>query len=261
MNEATITRFPKLDYSCNEAMNTLATNISYCGDDIKVIELTSRYQHEGKSYIAMNLLRTFTSFGKTVVLLDADLRRSSLISKYGIKFQNGDPNGLAQYLAGRCTVSDIVYQTDIPGAYIIPTGRLVSNSLQLIKSPRFAELIDTLAESSDLVLIDTPPAGLIVDAVEISKSCDGALIVVDCGEGHKREIADINNAISRTGCTVLGTVINAVDMSNYSNRKYYYSGKYYHRYYGGYGSYGYYKKRESDQKDKQDGSSQEKDKK
>ena len=233
MNKVEIKKFPKAEYSVNEAFNTLATNISYCGDDIRVIEITSRYQHEGKSFVAMNLMRTFASFGKSVVLVDADLRRSNLIAKYQMVFGREKPQGLAQYLAGLCSAESIVYETNIEGAYIVPVGRLVSNSLQLLKGERFGQLIDMLAENADIVLIDTPPAGLIVDAVEIAKQCDGAMIVVDYGEGHKREINDISENISRTGCQMLGAVINAVDMSAYTNRKYYYSGKYYRRYYHG----------------------------
>lgn len=244
--KAEIRGFSELDYTANEAMNTLATNISYCGEDIKVIEFTSRYQHEGKSFVVMNLMRTFASFGKTVVMVDADLRRSNIISKYRVSFSEPKPAGLAQYLAGINSISDVIYETNIPGAYMVPVGRLVSNSLQLLKSERLKRLIDALAESADIVLIDTPPAGLIVDAVEIAKHCDGAIIVVDYEEGHKREIADVSNSLTRAGCDVLGAVINAVDMNSYSNKKYYYSGKYYRKYYGG--SYGsYYKAREEDE--------------
>lgn len=233
MSKAMIRNLKTPEYSVNEAFNTLATNISYCGDDIKAIELTSRYQHEGKSYISMQLLRTFAGFGKTVVLVDADLRRSNMNSKYQISFEAEKPQGLAQYLAGLCGISDIVYETNIENAYYVPVGRLVSNSLQLLKNNRLGLLIDQLCDSADIVLIDTPPAGLIVDAVEIAKHCDGALLVVDYGEGHKREVGDIADAINRTGCQVLGAVMNAVDMSAYTNRKYYYSGKYYRRYYHG----------------------------
>ena len=78
MNYLNITRFPPLDYACTEAMNTLCTNLSYCGTDIRTILFTSRYEQEGKSGIAMNVMRTLAGYGKRVLLVDADLRCSTL---------------------------------------------------------------------------------------------------------------------------------------------------------------------------------------
>ena len=75
MNQMKITRFPTLDYACIEAINTLCTNLFYCGDNITSVLFTSRYEQEGKSSITMNVMRTLASFGKRVVLVDADLRR------------------------------------------------------------------------------------------------------------------------------------------------------------------------------------------
>ena len=106
MNHLNITRFPALDYSCNEAINTLCTNLFYCGDNIRSVMITSRYEHEGKSSITMNMMRTLASCGKRVVLVDSDLRRSDLARRYGFAFQNQEANGLAQYLAGMCSLDD-----------------------------------------------------------------------------------------------------------------------------------------------------------
>ena len=230
-NHVIINRFPKLSYSANEAMNTLATNLSYCGDDIHVIQFTSRSGHEGKSFVTMNLLRTVAGLQKKVVLLDADLRRSHLVHSYGMAFGTETVNGLAQYLAGMCRREDILYETDIPGAWFIPIGRQVEGSLQLLSKPGFGELVAYLKGCFDLVLIDTPPAGTLIDAIEIAKYCDGAVIVVGSGMGNKNEITDVADAITRTGCPVLGMVMNRVDMKNFTNKKYYYSRKYY-GYYG-----------------------------
>ena len=78
MNQLSIGRFPELDYACGEAMNTLCTNLFYCGENIRSVLLTSRYEQEGKSSIAMNVMRTLAGYGKRVVLVDADLRRASV---------------------------------------------------------------------------------------------------------------------------------------------------------------------------------------
>lgn len=94
MNQLEINHFPSLDYACNEAMNTLCTNLSYCGTDIRAILITSRYEHEGKSGIAMNVMRTLASYGKNVLLVDADLRCSTLARRYRFHFAGGRPTAL-----------------------------------------------------------------------------------------------------------------------------------------------------------------------
>jgi len=102
MNQLEISKFPPLEYAPNEAFNTLATSLFYCGVDTKTILVTSRYAAEGKSYVSMNLMRTLASLNKRVVLLDTDLRRSGIIGQFRVRFDTTSPMGLAQYLAGMC---------------------------------------------------------------------------------------------------------------------------------------------------------------
>ena len=241
MNQMNITRFPALDYACNEAINTLCTNLFYCGDNIRAVLFTSRYEQEGKSAITMNVMRTLASFGKRVVLVDADLRCSSLARRYRFTFNQEEASGLAQYLAGMCELEDALYETDLPNAHILPAGREVLSSLQLLASPRYKEMMDALKESFDVILVDTPPAGIIVDAVEIAKYCDGAIIVVAYNVGRKQEVGDVASNIAKTGCQVLGAVMNGVDLKSFRNRRYYYRSERYSSYY----RYGKTEKREN----------------
>lgn len=231
MNELEISKFPPLEYAPNEAFNTLSTSLFYCGTDVKTILITSRYAVEGKSFVSMNLMRTLASLNKQVVLLDTDLRRSGIVGQFRIRFETSTPMGLAQYLAGMCQMEEILYKTDIPNAYLIPIGREVSSSLQLLSSQRMSDLMEQLRSKFDVVLVDSPPAGVIVDALEIAKYCDGALIVVSYNRGKKQEIGEVKAAIEKTGCKVLGAVLNNVDFDAYSNRKYYYKSERYAYYY------------------------------
>ena len=240
MNEIKISKIPVPTYAVDEAMNRLATSLSFCGKDMKVIELTSRFAGEGKSYVSLNLMRTIANLGKRVVLIDADLRRSSLVQRYKMKFKQENSLGLAQYLAGMCSMEDIVYMTNIPNAYYVPVGKLVNSSLRLLSGPLFQQLVEGLREKYDVILIDTPPVDSIVDAVEISKSCDGVLLVVKYGTGTKKEIGGAVESVTLTGCPVVGIVMNMVDMHKFTNRKYYYSKGY----------YGYYKNDDLYTKDK-----------
>ena len=92
-----------------------------------------------------------------------------------------------------------------------------------------------LKNSFDYILVDTPPAGVIVDAVEIAKHCDGAVIVVGYNRGRSQEVGEVAANIAKTGCKVLGAVMNGVDMKSFRNRKYYYRSGRYSTYYHHYG--------------------------
>ena len=234
MNQLSIGRFPELDYACGEAMNTLCTNLFYCGENIRSVLLTRRYEQEGKSSIAMNVMRTLAGYGKRVVLVDADLRCSTLARRYRFSFAHRETFGLAQYLAGMCELEDAVYQTNLPGAYILPAGREVLNSMQLLSSPRYGEMMQALRKNFDVVLVDSPPAGVIVDAVEIAKYCDGAIIVVAYNKGRRQDIGEVAASIAKTGCKVLGAVMNGVNLKSFRNRRYYYRSERYSSYYNRY---------------------------
>lgn len=238
MNYLNITRFPPLDYACTEAMNTLCTNLSYCGADIRTILFTSRYEQEGKSSIAMNVMRTLAGYGKRVLLVDADLRCSTLARRYRFNYARREAFGLAQYLAGMCELEDAIYQTDLNGAYILPAGRDVLNSMQLLASSRYGEMMRMLKESFDIILVDSPPAGVIVDAVEVARHCDGAVLVVGYNKGRGQDIGEVAANIAKTGCQVLGAVMNGVDLKSFRNRRYYYRSDRYSAYYRRYGEAG-----------------------
>lgn len=235
MKQLKIGRFPALDYACSEALNTLCTNLSYCGREVRSILFTSRYEQEGKSGIAMNVMRTLAGYGKRVLLVDADLRCSTLARRYRFTYAQRENAGLAQHLAGMCELQDVVYRTNLPGAFILPAGHEVLNSMQLLASYRYGEMMDALRDEFDIVLVDSPPAGLIVDAIEIARYCDGAVIVVEYNRGRVQDVADVASNLAKTGCKVLGAVMNGVNLKSFRNRKYYYRSERYSAYYHHYG--------------------------
>ena len=235
MKQLKIGRFPALDYACSEALNTLCTNLSYCGREVRSILFTSRYEQEGKSGIAMNVMRTLAGYGKRVLLVDADLRCSTLARRYRFTYAQRENAGLAQHLAGMCELQDVVYRTNLPGAFILPAGHEVLNSMQLLASYRYGEMMEALRDEFDIVLVDSPPAGLIVDAIEIARYCDGAVIVVEYNRGRVQDVADVAANLAKTGCKVLGAVMNGVNLKSFRNRKYYYRSERYSAYYHHYG--------------------------
>lgn len=227
MKSLSIGRFPPLSYACSEAVNTLCTNISFSGENVKKIMITSCHASEGKSFLSMNIMRTMAKFGKTVALVDADLRRSMISSKYGIQFADKEHRwGLAHLLAGMAPMDNVIYSTDIDGAYMVPIGREVSNPLPLLNSPRFGELLDRLAQGVDYVFVDAPPVGTVIDGAEIAKSCDGTLLVVSYNTVRRQELIDVKEQLEQTECPILGTVLNMVEFDSYLSRKYYYKSYY-----------------------------------
>ena len=181
------------------------------------------------------MMRTLAELGKYVVLLDADLRRSTIDTDYQARYTGGEKLGLAHYLAGKCEIEDILYQTDIDGAYFVPIGIAVSNSLALLNSPRFQTLIRQLSSQADYVLVDAPPIGVIVDASEIAKSCDGAMLTVGYNMVRRKDLEEARQQIELSGCTALGAALNNVPQDAFENRKY--AGRSYYNHYGHYGQY------------------------
>lgn len=235
MKKLRFSAFPPLSYAGSEAINTLCTNLTFSGNGIKKIMISSCHASEGKTTITMNVLRTMAKLGKRVVLVDCDLRRSTIVKHFGVEFESaGEVYGTTHLLAGMATEEDALYETDIPGAYIVPVIKTVRNSLSLLNSDRMKQLLDWLAEYFDYVLVDAPPIGALIDAAQIARYCDGTLLVVNYNAVTKKELADAKTQIEQSGCPILGTVINQAAFDSYLNRKYYYKSYYYNYYYYGY---------------------------
>ena len=235
MKKAIIHRVDTQDYTGAEALNTICSNLSFAGKNLKKIVFTSCTAHEGKSYMTMQIMQNLARRGKRVVLVDTDLRMSVLVSRYDIEMV-GEYTGLAHYLAGYCGMDDIVYETNIYNAYIVPEGRDVANPIPLLNSPDFVDLLDHLAAQFDVVLVDAPPIGLVIDAAEIGRYCDGAVFVCEYNSARRRELAIAKHQMEASGCRLLGCIINKVTFDTISSKKYYnrtyyshYNSEYYRR--------------------------------
>ena len=226
-------KLKKLEYTRAEQLNSISVNLDFCGDDIKVINVTSTHENEGKSFVSMHLWRTCARNGKRVILLDCDLRKSRIIRDYEGECDE-EIVGITHYLAGLVPLEDIVYKTNIRNADIIPVGKNVSNPINLLKKPRFEKLIEELRKHYDLIIIDTPPVQPVIDSAYISQKCDGTILVVNYGDATVYEILETKNQLLAAHATILGVVLNSVPYN--SGRFYYKTSKYYNRY-----RYKYYK--------------------
>ena len=220
MKTVNICHLQQLDFITSEAINTICTNLTFSGRDLHRILVTSNAASDGKSWIAMHMAVNLAKRGRRVLLIDGDMRRSMLVQRYNIRFE-GKGNGLAHYLTGQCGLDECVYSTNVSGLCIMPAGRDVSNPVALIDTPYFSDMLDELARHFDVVLLDTPPIGAVIDAAEIAVDCDGAVLVVEYKKTRLREIAECKRQIERSGTPVLGCIINKVAFDGISEKRYY----------------------------------------
>lgn len=217
-------------YAMREELKTLRTNLQFCGDDKRVILITSSAAGEGKSATSLNLAVSLTELGKKVILVDADIRKSVMVSR----LQKGTVNyGLAHFLAGQCQVSEAVCAVrNVEGLHMMFSGPSVPNPTELLSSSRFEKMILAFRKVYDYIIIDGPPLGLVVDSAIIAKHCDGAAIVVAAGMVKYRFVQTVKEKLLNAGCPVLGVILNKVDRDGGGKyyRKHY--GKYYGEYYG-----------------------------
>lgn len=226
------------NFRIKEAFKTLRTNIEFSGDDVKVICVTSCTPNEGKSSISFDLAKSFAQNGKKALLVDADLRKSVMRTKH----KSGRVRlGLTNCLAGKAPFEDCLCMTDTPNFYMVFAGPVPPNPSELLGNNRFQRLIEEARERFDIIIVDTPPLGSVIDTAVVSKFCDGAVIVIECGAISYRFARKVKEQLDVTNCRILGCVLNKVNMStNGYYGRYYgrYYGKYYGRYYGKY--YGKY---------------------
>ncbi len=215
----------------SEAFKSLRANIEFCGKEQRVIALTSCIPNEGKSVVSMNLAASLAETGKRVVLIDADLRKSVLLGRLGT---TGRIFGLTNFLAGQCQLAEAVCKTNYPTLDLIIAGPSAPNPAELLGSQGFGQLIEHLRNYYDYIIIDTSPLGSVIDSAVVAKMCDGIVIVVAANTVSRRFIRKIKEQLERTGCKILGVVLNMVDMSNSSYYGKYGGGKYYGKYYGRY---------------------------
>ena len=210
------------DYFYEEAIKTLRTNIQFTGTEVKSIVITSCYPNEGKSDVVFQLALEIGKMGKKVLVLDADIRKSSYISRFQVKQKTA---GLSQYLSGQSGLQDIVYSTNFRDVDIIFAGPAAPNPSELLAQESFASLVHTMRGKYDYVLVDTPPVGSLTDAAVVARQCDGAILVVESDLVSRRVALKAKQQLEMSACHILGAVLNKVDIKKnkyYSKYSYYY---------------------------------------
>ncbi len=212
----------KADYFYEESIKTLRTNIQFTGVDVKTIVFTSCYPNEGKSDITFQLAMEIGKTGKRVLLIDADIRKSSFLTRYGVTQKT---EGLSQFLSGQTGGDRIVYKTNFENVDMIFAGPVAPNPSELLEQEAFSRLVRMMREQYDYVLIDTPPIGSLIDAAVVAKQCDGAVLVIESELVSYKVALRAKEQLAMSGCRILGAVLNKVDVKKdryYSKYNYYY---------------------------------------
>jgi non-specific protein-tyrosine kinase len=195
--------------SAAEAYRALRANIEFACVDrpLHTLLVTSAAPGEGKTITASNLAVVVAQTGRTVLLVDADLRKPAVHMVFGL------PNaaGLTTMLRDeKVSLDTIIHVTEQPGLGIVTSGPLAPNPAELLGSNRMQGILDRLRESADLVIFDSPPLQAVTDAAVIGSFVDGTLLVIDAKRSRRRVVRAGREALSRAGANVLGAVLNRV---------------------------------------------------
>lgn len=196
-----------MDFRTREAYKTLRTNVQFCGDDVKVVSITSCVPNEGKSMVAFNLAVSMAESGKKVLFVDADLRKSVLIGRYKI---NKAIKGLTQFLSGVESLEKVKHTTNINNLDMILSGPVPPNPAELLNNSKFVELINKAKEMYDYVVLDTPPIGQVIDPAIVARQTDGVIFLISQGNISYKYAQKQIEQLKKSGCRILGAVLNKV---------------------------------------------------
>ncbi|MDQ0350009.1 GumC family protein [Ancylobacter vacuolatus] len=196
----------------------------------RVVEVTSASPSEGKTSIALAIAASAASSGKRVVLIDCDLRRPSITQQFGLD----EKPGLVEWLAQAVSSEGLLHRHSASGIYVLGAGAKTQNPPDLLGSARMQHLIEQLRQNFDLVVMDAPPVGPVVDAAILAPVADKVLFVVRWNT-TAREF--VRHSIERIpgDRKICGIVLNMIDLRGAPKygRYSYHSSAYYKKYYVG----------------------------
>ncbi|MFB4354659.1 polysaccharide biosynthesis tyrosine autokinase [Microbacterium sp. LS_15] len=191
-----------------ESFRALAANLKYVAvdRDLQVVMMTSSAPHEGKSSVSIGLAAALAESNHDVLLIDADLRRSSVANALQLE----GAVGVTSILVGDATFDEAVQHSDAVNIDIIAGGAAAPNPGQLITSHRLRELVAEARERYEYVIVDSAPALVVSDALWLADLSDGVLVVARSGRTRRKQISAVLSTLKSTKKDVVGIVLNAV---------------------------------------------------
>ena len=223
----------------SEAFRILRTNISLKDFDskLKVINVISTTAQESKSTTVLNLGYVFSQLGKKVLIMDLDLRLTSIHKKLRLKNKHGITDVIAKTIDFNDAVIHYTQKMDV-----ILSGTKNPYASELIQSKSFASILDNLKQKYDMIFIDCPPVGLVTDGVITSTLCDGTIMCIASGKNDKKDLEKTRDLLKQFDVNILGIVMTRMPV-----QKKYYSKYGYNKYGYGYG-YGTSERKKNDNK-------------
>lgn len=217
-----------------EGIRSIRSDLLLSGIDSpqKVVLLTSSLPEEGKTTVACNLAFAFSQIKKTL-LVEADMRRPKIARVLGADEHRA---GLSELVAGSASLDTCVYPAENSNLWVLQSGRVPLNPLELISSHRFAEVMETLKKAFDVIVIDSPPLQLVSDALVLSQYATSVVYVVKADSTPyplARHGLTQMKRVSESALVGVGAVLNQLDIDKAN--KYYgeyrgYGGRYYRKY-------------------------------
>jgi capsular exopolysaccharide synthesis family protein len=208
-----------------EAVRTIRNTILLSDFEgrLRSIVVTSAAAGEGKSTMAAHLAMANADRGKKTLLVDGDLRRPSMHSKFGL----APREGLSNVLTGELAWRDVILPIDgRPNMSLLPAGLGSHRAADLI-GPRLATLLDEFAKEFDLVILDSPPLLGFAECLQMATAADGVLIISRAGETKRRAVAEVIAVLDRLRANIVGVVLNQVGQDTFADSYSYYG---YYRY-------------------------------
>lgn len=198
-----------------ESFKSLRTNLNFIAatEKLNTFILTSAIPGEGKSNTAINLAISLAEDGKSVVVVDCDLRKPSLnrYLKLGHNFK-----GVTDILAGNAVVEEALIQFEDLGIHVLVAGAVPPNPSEMLSSEPMDKLVEDLKNAFDYVILDTPPVSVVTDAAILGRYADGAILCVRSNFAPKETVVLAKERLTAVGVRILGVVLTGFDTKNES---------------------------------------------
>jgi len=200
----------------SEAFRSLRTRMEFFTKEVKcpLILVSSSMPGEGKTFAAINLASAYSLAGKKTILIGFDLRRPTISKSFEL---NGEA-GLTNYLIGKKTLDDIIYETGFKNLHLIPSGPIPPNPGELISLDKTKILFSTLKNRYDFIIVDSSPIGIVSDIYPIAAISDVVLIMVRHGHTKKNVLSATLSEVQYNGISAMSLLLNDVKSRGNSYR-------------------------------------------
>ena len=208
-----------------EAFRQLRTNLQFADIDtpLRSLVVTSSIAGEGKSTIACNLAITLAQAGVRTFIVEADLRRPKLAGYLGVE----GAAGLTSVLMSAASLDDVLQPWGRHPLWVLPSGPLPPNPAEILGSHQMRDLLKSLQDKADIVVIDAPPLLPVTDSAVIARVTDGALLVIEARRTKREQVSRSLAALRNVDAKVLGTVLNKAPARGPDADTYGYGSSYY----------------------------------